>query len=443
MTAEVAVLNRLGVALASDSAASVQLTGRNKLYHADKLFMLSHCHPIGVMVNNSSMLANVPWETILKAFRKDLGSKSFARLEEYSSALFHFLNNTPDIFPREAQEDFIIDCLKVCIENLKESAFGLAVQNKALSKTTDPAALIEIGLDTVLQQTIKTWSELETHVEMEGVYKDVVTLMSERILTEVHDFEQPLSDTRRQLLYELARLFVAKVGVFPETTSNLVIAGFGNNDYFPVLQEFEVAGIFNGKLKHREAREIIKIGGRKNADIRTFAQAEVAENFLYGSNLKLHRSMVKHFNNFLLQHAEAIIEGFPARGRPRKEAYKSLVIQKLQDSAVELFEEFARRRDEKFYNPIIESIAHLPKNELAQVASTLVSLSSFQKRVSMYEEETVGGPVDVAVITRGDGFVWVERKHYFKPELNPHYFDNRAKHGQSTQDGTRIADIPK
>ena len=39
------------------------------------------------------------------------------------------------------------------------------------------------------------------------------------------------------------------------------------------------------------------------------------------------------------------------------------------------------------------------------------------------EEESVGGPVDVAVITKGDGFVWLKRKHYFSAELNPHYFE--------------------
>jgi len=34
---------------------------------------------------------------------------------------------------------------------------------------------------------------------------------------------------------------------------------------------------------------------------------------------------------------------------------------------------------------------------------------------------TVGGPIDVAVITKGDGFVWVKRKHYFRAELNPRF----------------------
>ena len=75
------------------------------------------------------------------------------------------------------------------------------------------------------------------------------------------------------------------------------------------------------------------------------------------------------------------------------------------------------------YAEILDAVGALPIKELAQVASTLVSLSSFQQRMS-FELETVGGPTDVAVISKGDGFIWVDRKHYFKRELNSHFFEN-------------------
>jgi hypothetical protein len=52
------------------------------------------------------------------------------------------------------------------------------------------------------------------------------------------------------------------------------------------------------------------------------------------------------------------------------------------------------------------------------MAESLVNLTKFRRRVST-ERETVGGPIDVAIITKGDGFVWVKRKHYFDPKLNP------------------------
>ena len=40
------------------------------------------------------------------------------------------------------------------------------------------------------------------------------------------------------------------------------------------------------------------------------------------------------------------------------------------------------------------------------------------------EAETVAGPIDVAVISKGDGFIWIKRKHYFESGLNQHYFAN-------------------
>ena len=68
-------------------------------------------------------------------------------------------------------------------------------------------------------------------------------------------------------------------------------------------------------------------------------------------------------------------------------------------------------------------MSFLPKGELAEMAESLVNLTSFKRRVTL-DVETVGGPIDVAVISKGDGFVWIKRKHYFDPEHNPHFFIN-------------------
>jgi len=74
-------------------------------------------------------------------------------------------------------------------------------------------------------------------------------------------------------------------------------------------------------------------------------------------------------------------------------------------------------------DPIIEIVNHLPKEELAAMAEALVNLTSFKRHVTR-QAETVGGPVDVAVISRGDGFIWIKRKQYFTKELNPQFLLN-------------------
>ncbi len=55
------------------------------------------------------------------------------------------------------------------------------------------------------------------------------------------------------------------------------------------------------------------------------------------------------------------------------------------------------------------------------MAEAPINLTSLKRRVSL-DQETVGGPIDIAIISKGDGFVWIKRKHYFDPALNPSYF---------------------
>ena len=79
-------------------------------------------------------------------------------------------------------------------------------------------------------------------------------------------------------------------------------------------------------------------------------------------------------------------------------------------------------------------VEFMPKPELAKMAEALIDLTSIKRKVSR-GFETVGGPVDVAVLSKAEGFVWVKRKHYFPAELNARYFarlsmQNGEKKGQ-------------
>ncbi len=73
---------------------------------------------------------------------------------------------------------------------------------------------------------------------------------------------------------------------------------------------------------------------------------------------------------------------------------------------------------------VVEMIEFLPKQDLGYMAESLVNLTAFKRKISN-DSETVGGPIDVAIISKGDGFVWVKRKHYFDKELNYQYFNRK------------------
>ena len=73
--------------------------------------------------------------------------------------------------------------------------------------------------------------------------------------------------------------------------------------------------------------------------------------------------------------------------------------------------------------PLVNTIEHLGLSDMANVAESLVALTSLINRMSP-KEESVGGPVDVAVISKGDGLIWIKRKHYFNPDFNAQFFNN-------------------
>lgn len=123
------------------------------------------------------------------------------------------------------------------------------------------------------------------------------------------------------------------------------------------------------------------------------------------------------------KYPEIIVENIEKFDNNEKQRLK----QKLKKVSNKIFKDYRENvttyRRKNYVDPVIRVVGMLPKDELAAMAESLVSLTSFKRKVTM-ETETVGGPIDVAVISKGDGFIWIKRKHYFKAELNPQFFSN-------------------
>jgi hypothetical protein len=66
-------MNPNGVALAADSAVTFgdPTTESVKVFNtANKIFALSKQHPVGIMVYGDADFMGVPWETLVKLFRR-------------------------------------------------------------------------------------------------------------------------------------------------------------------------------------------------------------------------------------------------------------------------------------------------------------------------------------------------------------------------------------
>ncbi len=71
-------------------------------------------------------------------------------------------------------------------------------------------------------------------------------------------------------------------------------------------------------------------------------------------------------------------------------------------------------------------IPAMPIQDAIDVARFLVETTIEFSRF-MPGAPTVGGPVEIAAITKHEGFKWVRRKHYYSQELNVEEFKDRSK----------------
>jgi hypothetical protein len=151
MTAEIAIMNKLAVALAADSAVSIETTAETKIYNSNKLFMLSKYRPVGVMVYGSADLMGVPWETIIKTYRRDLRDNSFKTLEEYGINLLAYLDKNLFLFPPKRQErDVYISVLSYFSELIVEE-----IDSAVEESTHKGLRVTETQIKRILDKSIK------------------------------------------------------------------------------------------------------------------------------------------------------------------------------------------------------------------------------------------------------------------------------------------------
>ena len=108
---------------------------------------------------------------------------------------------------------------------------------------------------------------------------------------------------------------------------------------------------------------------------------------------------------------------------------EQLIQGKLENINEEIIKDFNKKLADylsDFASPVTSVVTSLTIEDLAAMAESLVNLTLFRQKVSL-GIESVGGPIDVAVISKGDGFIWIRRKHYFEPELNPRFIGKYYK----------------
>lgn len=418
-------MNRIGVALAADSAVTIGQDA-NKIYtSADKLFQLSPSAPIGVMIYGNADFCGLPWETIIKTYRNVLSNQLFDTVEAYGEHLIHFLENARDLFPENRQTKhlegllgslliYMRDYLQVCLDREAEKNNGLT--------DDDLPPIIEASINDVLKE-VQSREFLPTidenrREEIKSRYHE----MTDSLVNEVFG-KLPFTDTARESLFVLAYEMLVR-HFFGPLRCGVVLAGFGESQYMPSLVSYELEELV-ADIPRALRTNCFVIDDDTNAGVVPFAQRDMVESFMEGIQGELYEHARVTTERLFRGTVRHILDTVAARNEELAKEFESVLELNIEEMLRRLFQDW-KDQQENYWRPVIEVVASLPKDELAAMAEALVNLTKFRRRVSAVRE-TVGGPIDVAVITKGDGFVWTQRKHYFDPVLNPRVISRLQK----------------
>lgn len=430
MTAEIAILNRSAVAMAADSAVTMRIGRDLKIFPtANKIFALSAVQPVGIMIYGGADYMNVPWETIIKVLRGRLADRSFSKLADYASWFRDTLADSKDFIVGNATGEYIMQCVgsyfAFLLESTKQRINAYIEENKEIPE--DEVASI---VHSLVAEHAAQWKGGKL---MPGISKKQLPMirrvLKERVdeLIDVFFPKLPTPPTVRKNLHFIAESIFTRESQFQRgADSGVVIAGFGTSEIVPALTSMAIRGSLDGVLQWEQVHEL-SMEKMQYGVIVPFAQTDEVQSFLDGVHPDYQRRLDQDFQLILDKTTDIILDEVTGPSAVEKQRAKKAATDKIRAQYGAYRKELDKFRREQYSQPILQVLAGTPKDQLASMAEAMVNLTSFKRRVSL-QAETVGGPIDVALISKGDGLVWVKRKHYFPQELN-HQFFSRYNQG--------------
>ena len=413
MTAEIAILNRTAVALAADSIVTLAGPRSSKTYDsAEKIFQLSRYHPIGLMIYNNALFMNAPLEVVVRRYRETLTTVGFEGIVQVWPDFEKFLLG----FEREKADELehfqgmVSFELKRLGDMLLKHMFDAVTGGKKKKDTEPPEQFLARRIE-------ERAAEADRRI-LTPAYLDDITF--EQFVSEYGEEVEKAANERFQvfgiavasdLRDSLNRLMLAvlRSDIRSAAYTGLVFAGLGSKELFPTLVALELDGFYFGRARTMN-HTLVDIDRRgETAAVVPFAQKDMPERFILGIDKRFEGALEKIATSMV---SDVVGQAGDAFDEDQGELIRAAAARQFKDGLDQL-----KRNSEETLKTVVN---HMSKKELGEVAFSLVELTSRKRRYST-DMETVGGPIDVAILTRNEGFVWVRRKHYFDADLNPHY----------------------
>lgn len=422
MTALVSILNKRAAVIAADSAVTTTNGGTTKIYNtANKIFRLSDSKPVGVMIYASADYMNTPWDVLFKLYRDKRSDRSFDTLMEYADDFITFLKNEKHCNSIDSQTDFLNRELYTYYSKIKEIVSNECEEIMKEEEVVDIEGLVKERVAENFRISNEVFEESGVCPQMETYRLDSLRSFAKNSFDSLMKLcEEDNMPGAREEWEKNFYNYIRSCTLYNET--GLVFVGYGEDDIYPSTVELEVAGMIDGRMRYYVSDGEV-ITNENDASIRPFAQTDTMLSLMKGIHPSMYNNIDERFSNSIQKVRQKMLDVAAAEG-----AKKSLLEKMKEADLKEIYDNFYEETkdyiQDSFISGIVGAVSSFNVEDMITMAESLISITNLQRHFSS-SEESVGGPVDVAVITRSEGFVWVNHKQWFQQEMNPRMIERR------------------
>ena len=405
MRVGVCIINRNGIALAADSAGTY--TGNKMFYNSmNKVFSLSRKYVYGAITYGATTIYNVSIDQVLKEFRTYLDSREhISDFFEILPLFEAFINQNSSYYKFDlAEANHCNGLIKDLVVDWGNKIKTVATEVDAENKISE----ILNQLETVMRGSLKI-DNYDVSAYIKTTYNDYFNMLIGMIVPELNNFP-----TQKECFWDyICNYFNLSLTNETNNYMGLFFAGYGHCDAFPKFTHIELYRVVGGKIKYRLVENYEE--SNNHAQIVPLAQPDVILTFCKGIS--------NRFINYIPQKVESIINSkIDALPDTFTIDQKNALKTSLSSSKAEIASAINTTIQNDNVKPILDSVQLIPLPEMGFLAESLVNITSLKRTFAIDgNQQTVGGPTDVAVMSKGDGFVWIKRKHYFDKQMNPDY----------------------
>jgi hypothetical protein len=399
-------MNKLGLAAASDSSVTISRGNNRRTYaSAEKIFSLGPDHKVIVLHSGTTEFLDHPFEVLLTEWKKTL-NRPLQKLDDYVDNFINWISHRQDLFSEDLQNEFLKKLAREYLLVIRTFIMNALEEKEIPSNEWNSEEAFRVA-NEVLENDI-AW--LDDRPDLIGLnanwsdsrynfFKDVFSEVIEYVFDDVprnHISDKHYEAICRRLMYKSFDSY--------DIDAELVFAGYGEQDIYPVESFISLQGAIADRPRHQRGSDAISTS--RSSNLNTHGQSEAIHTFLrayHHSFLQLAISNLEEYSSLLESDVIATL--------PQVEGHKveAAVQERLEKQIEKLRAAFDEKSQNDWVDAFTSTLAGLPITSLAKMAESLIELQILRQS-SQAVQDTVGGPVDVAVVTRERGVEWFRHK---------------------------------